>query len=236
MDFAVLLFARAAKKLVNPGCRGHIGGWEADMSMTGHGAGEEIYQGHARKWSGKPNVILVREITGMPPGRALELGCGEGADAIWLAQQGWTVTGADVSATALERAAVDAAAAGVAGRVDWRLGDLATSEPTGTYDLVSAQFLHSRGADPGERVHILRTAAGLLAAGGILLVVGHVNLPGHPDPDNYPHPGELLAGLDLPAEQWEVLQAQERPRTQSGPGGEQLEITDSIVKLRRTAA
>jgi SAM-dependent methyltransferase len=203
--------------------------------MTDRGTDEEIYQGHARKWSGRPNATLVSGVAGLPPGRALDLGCGEGADAIWLAQQGWTVTGADISATALERAAADAQAAGVAGRVDWRLGDLVASVPDGPYDLVSAQYLHSRGADPGVRVRILRAAAGLVAAGGVLLVVGHADLPGHSDPVGFPHAGELLAQLELESPEWEVLLAGDRPRTQAGPEGEPMEFTDSVVKLRRVS-
>jgi SAM-dependent methyltransferase len=203
--------------------------------MTDRGTDEEIYQGHARKWSGRPNATLVDGVAGLPPGRALDLGCGEGGDAVWLARQGWTVTGADISATALERAAADAQAAGVAERIDWRLGDLVAGVPAGPYDLVSAQYLHSRGADPGVRVHILRAAADLVAGGGVLLVVGHADLPGHSDPVGFPHAGELLAQLELGSPSWEVLLAEDRPRTQPGPDGEPMEFTDSVVKLRRVS-
>ncbi|HEY1914030.1 MAG TPA: class I SAM-dependent methyltransferase [Streptosporangiaceae bacterium] len=201
--------------------------------MSDRGTDEEIYQGQDRKWSGRPNASLVDGVAGLPPGRALDLGCGEGADAIWLALQGWTVTGADISATALERAATDAQAAGVAGRVDWRQGDLVTAVPGGPYDLVSAQYLHSRGVDPGVRVHILRAAAALVAAGGVLFVVGHTDLPGHADPAGFPHAGELLAQLSLDAPRWEVLLAEDRARTQTGPEGQPMEFSDSVVKLRR---
>lgn len=99
--------------------------------MTDRATDEEIYQEHERKWSGRPNATLVGGVAGLPPGRALDLGCGEGADAIWLARQGWTVTGADISATALDRAAADARAAGAAGRIEWRLGDLVAAVPAG---------------------------------------------------------------------------------------------------------
>src|SRR5918997_1941704 len=75
-------------------------------------------------WSGRPNGRLVAEVASLAPGRALDVGCGEGADAIWLAQRGWTVTGVDVSAVALERAAQHAVDAGVGDRIEWRRVDL----------------------------------------------------------------------------------------------------------------
>ena len=78
-----------------------------------------------------------------PVGSALDLGCGAGADAIWLAEQGWDVTGLDISAAALEQAAVAARAAGVAGRVTWVRHDLADGLPVGEWDLVVAAYLHS---------------------------------------------------------------------------------------------
>src|SRR5882724_9759517 len=76
-------------------------------SPTGpeHEYWEGRYQEHDHIWSGKPNALLVREVAALPPGAALDLGCGEGGDAIWLAQQGWRVTAVDISATALRRGA-----------------------------------------------------------------------------------------------------------------------------------
>jgi SAM-dependent methyltransferase len=124
-----------------------------------------------RIWSGEPNAALVREVTGLTPGRALDLGCGEGGDAVWLARRGWRVTGVDISRVALERAARHAADAGVADRTAWQRHNLAETFPAGEYDLVSAHFLHSWGDMPRER--ILRRAAAATAPGGILLVVGH---------------------------------------------------------------
>ena len=84
-----------------------------------------------RLWSGQPNAQLVAQTADLAPGEALEAGCGEGADAIWLARQGWTVTAVDVSAVALERAAGFAAAAGdeVARRITWQREDLLSWAP-----------------------------------------------------------------------------------------------------------
>lgn len=188
-----------------------------------------------RIWSGDPNSVLVREITGMPPGRALDLGCGEGADAIWLARQGWHVTAVDISRIALERGAERATAAGLADNIDWQRHDLATSFPAGAFDLVSAQFLHSRGDMPREA--ILRSAAAAVAEGGVLLVVGH---SGHAswehDPDNkaqLPTPQEVLASLELPEDQWEVQLCEEHERQQTGPDGQAGTHTDNVVRVRR---
>lgn len=141
---------------------------------------DERYGGTERIWSGRPNVALVREVTGLAPGTALDLGCGEGGDAIWLAGQGWRVVGTDVSRRALERAAGHAERAGVADRVEWRRHDLAVDFPAGRFDLVSAHFLHSPVEMPREE--ILRSAAAAVAPGGVLLVVGHAGWPAGDEP------------------------------------------------------
>ena len=97
------------------------------------------YAGEHRIWSGNPNPVLVRETAQLTPSTALDLGCGEGADAVWLAQQDWQVTGVDISQVALDRATEHASDAGVADRIDWQRRDLGESFPTGSFDLVSAQ-------------------------------------------------------------------------------------------------
>ncbi|MEU8803459.1 MFS transporter [Spirillospora sp. NPDC048819] len=207
-----------------------------------HTTGEEFwdarYAEHDHLWSGEPNTVLVEEITGLEPGTALDLGCGEGADAIWLARRGWRVTAADISRVALERAARHAEAAGVADRVDWRRHDLGASFPEGAYDLVSAQFLHS----PEEgmpREEILRAAAAAVAPGGTLLIVGHAGPPPW-DPDA--HPGlhlptadEVLKSMGLPDGEWEVLRSGEHERVQTAPDGRVMTRTDNALKLRRRA-
>jgi len=160
---------------------------------------EEHYGRQERVWSGRPNPVLVDVIGGLRQGTALDLGCGEGGDAIWLARRGWRVTAVDLSATALDRASEDATAAGVADRIDFRQHDLALDFPSGAFDLVSAQYLHSPVAFPREEV--LRAATRAVAPGGLLLVVGHAGFPpwaGH-DHDvevHFPTPREVLDGLD----------------------------------------
>ncbi|NEA14196.1 SAM-dependent methyltransferase [Streptomyces halstedii] len=198
---------------------------------------DERYRESDRIWSGNPNTVLVREVEGLKPGRALDLGCGEGADAVWLARWGWRVTATDISRVALERAAVHAAEAGVTDRVDWQWHDLGATFPEGEYDLVSAQFLHSMGDLPREE--ILRRAARAVAPGGVLLIVGHAGFPHweqNPDPSvRFPTPDEVLASLELPEGAWEVLLSDEHERVQNDPDGNPTTRTDNALKVRRTA-
>ncbi|MGW7519145.1 SAM-dependent methyltransferase [Streptomyces sp. NPDC054796] len=193
------------------------------------------YRENGQIWSGEPNEALVREVSGLAPGRALELGCGEGGDAVWLARQGWRVTATDISGVALARAEEHAARAGVADRVEWQRHDLGETFPGGTYDLVSASFLHSEGDMPRER--ILRDAAAAVAPGGVLLVVGHSGFPEwHPEPHpdvHLPTPDEVVESLALPEGEWEVLVCAEHERVQNDPEGRPATRTDSTVKVRR---
>jgi len=191
------------------------------------------YAGEHRIWSGNPNPVLVREAAQLKPGAALDLGCGEGADAVWLAQQGWQVTGVDISQVALDRAAEHASDAGVADCIDWQRRDLGVSFPTGSFDLVSAQFLHSYFDLPRDA--ILRAAAAAVAPGGVLLVVGHAGPPScDPDLDlQLPTPEEVFAALDLPTGQWEQQLSEEFQQSLTGPDGLPATRTNNALKIRR---
>ncbi|MEV0574499.1 MULTISPECIES: SAM-dependent methyltransferase [unclassified Streptomyces] len=195
---------------------------------------DERYRESHRIWSGNPNTMLVREVEGLKPGRALDLGCGEGADAVWLARWGWQVTATDISRVALARAAEHGAEADVADRIDWQFHDLGVSFPEGEYDLVSAQFLHSMGDLPREE--ILRRAAAAVAPGGVLLIVGHAGFPAwehdHADME-LPTTDEVLASLRLPEGEWEVLLSAEHERVQNDPDGNPTTRTDNALKVRR---
>jgi SAM-dependent methyltransferase len=184
-------------------------------------------------WSGRPNALLVREVEALAPGTALDLGCAEGADAVWLAARGWRVTGAEASATALRRAAAHAAEAGV--EVDWQCHDLSRTFPDGRFDLVCAQYLHTPDEVPGERDAILRRAAAAVAPGGLLLVVGHEKHERHPDAV-LPTTGEVLAGLDLDPREWRVELEEVVARAVTDHEGRPVVRRDNVLRLRRAAA
>ncbi|NKZ08438.1 class I SAM-dependent methyltransferase [Actinomadura latina] len=210
-----------------------------DDTMSSEEFWEARYAEHDHVWSGEPNAILVKEITGLEPGTALDLGCGEGADAIWLAERGWRVTATDISRNALDRAARHAGEAGVADRIDWQRHDLAASFPEGAYDLVTAMFLHSPGAGM-PREAILRSAAAAVAPGGILFIAGHSGPPpwdpgAHPDV-HLPSAEEVLKSLGLPDGEWEVLRSGEHERVQTAPDGRTMTRTDNALKIRRLPA
>ncbi len=135
---------------------------------------DDRYAARDAIWSGRVNPQLAAEAADLEPGMALDVGSGEGADAIWLAERGWSVTGIDFSTVALERSAAHAATAGVDGRTEWRHVDVRTFDP-GTegigerWDLVTSQFMH---LPDGGMVDLTRRLAEAVAPGGTLLVVG----------------------------------------------------------------
>lgn len=182
---------------------------------------ENFYAERDQVWSGKPNELLVREVSDLTPGAALDLGCAEGADAVWLAGRGWRVTGVDVSRTALERAEKHAREAGV--EVTWEQRDLANDFPDGVFDLVCAQYLHSPVAVDGERAKILRRAAEAVAPGGTLLIVGHAGHEDHCLAVLLPSTDEVLVQLGLD-DRWVVVVQEEVRR------GERL---DNVLRIRR---
>jgi len=195
---------------------------------------DERYSERARMWGGNVNASLAGVVDGLVPGRALDLGCGEGGDAIWLARQGWQVTAVDVSEIALERAGEDAAEAGVADRIAFHVADLEHDFPDGRYDLVSAAFLHSQLEF--DRVQILRRAAEAVAPGGLLLIIEHAEAPPwaqHHHHDRFATAQESHAALNLPEADWTVLEVGTRDRVGTGPDHHQAELADNVIALRR---
>jgi SAM-dependent methyltransferase len=191
---------------------------------------------------GPPSPHLDRELSALAPGTALDAGCGAGAEALWLASHGWDVTGADLSAEALARAAERAAEAGLSAQVHWVEADLSTWEPEGAFELVMTHYAHP--AMP--QLELYDRIASWVAPGGTLLIVGHLQAHGsghghghgHGDgPDEQP-PAEATvtvaaveARLD-PAE-WEIVTAEERQRTLPGAGGETGTLHDVVVRAAR---
>lgn len=170
---------------------------------------DERYRSRPALWSGEPNRHLVGEVAGLSPGLALDVGCGEGADAIWLAQRGWRVDGVDVSGVALQRAAehADRAGAEVAGRISWLHENLTAWDPgRGRYDLVSAQYMHLPSP---ERDVLFRRLGEAVAPGGTLLIVGHhpsdlqTTVPRPPRPELFFTGADVVALLD--PDGWDVV-------------------------------
>lgn len=181
-------------------------------------------------------MALVKEVSGLAPGTALDLGCGQGGDAIWLAEQGWQVTAVDISAVALERGAGQASALGISERITWEAHDLGQSFPSGSFDLVSSHYLHSPFGLP--RAEILRAGAMAVNPGGTLLIVGHAGpAPWQtlPPEIHLPSPEELLESLRLPAAEWEVLAMYTFDREHTAPNGEPSTRPDNVLKMRRVA-
>jgi SAM-dependent methyltransferase len=214
----------------------HHGDHDADVSeMFTQATWDARYAESDRIWSGRPNPRLVEQVTGVAPGTALDVGAGEGADAVWLATQGWQVTAMDISEVALGRTAAHAAEAGVAERVTTLHHDVLGGAPLpDTFDLVSAQYLHPPTDRFAEIIGLLGAA---VRPGGLLLVVGH-----HPDDvtsgvrSGHGHP-ELLFTPDrvvaaLPAEDWDVRVAEAQTRGVDGPDGA-VTVTDTVVLAAR---
>lgn len=180
-------------------------------------------------WSGNPNGSLVVELEPLAPGTILDVGCGEGADAIWLARRGWDVTAVDISAVAIERARAAAEAAGVT--VVWRCADvLATPPAAGEYDVVSIQYPALLRA-AGELA--LRRLVDSVRPGGTFLVIGH-----DIDPDfAREHGHDMTRFVDLDglrsvlADRFEVEVDEIRPRPNPPAGAHHAD--DAILRARR---
>ena len=195
---------------------------------------EDRYRDASPETSGRPSAVLVRYAEARTPGRALELGCGKGDDAVWLAGCGWTVTAVDVSATVLGLARANAERAGVADRIAFARHDLSQSFPQGEFEMVYAMFLES----PVEfgRANALRQAASAVVPGGLLLVATHGSLPpwrsGNPD-RAFSKADEILAGMALDMSGWNAVQVGPLTRQATGPEGQTADVIDQLVVLER---
>lgn len=206
------------------------------MTESPKDAWEARYKEADRIWSGRVNQVLKDTASALEPGTALDLGCGEGGDAVWLASQGWDVTGVDLSETAVSRAEAAASEQGVDAK--FIAADLSTWTTDDRFDLVSASFLLSTHAE-FPRNEILRKAATFVAPGGHILVVAHAEAPPwakfHAEhAPRFPTPEEDLAALTLDSAAWEVLACELRPRSALSPDGiTTTQLTDTVVLAKR---
>jgi len=192
------------------------------------------YADRQQLWSGRPNGALVAEIAGLTPGRVLDVGCGEGADAVWLAGGGWDVTALEVSGVALERAAGHARDAGVA--VRWVHAALTEAAlPAGSFDLVSAQYPALLRTPDAAAERALLAA---VAPGGLLLLVHHAGMDTRQaddsgfDPADYVWPSMVAELLDRD-EDWVVEVNEQRPRAIPDGGAGAHHTDDLVLRARR---
>jgi SAM-dependent methyltransferase len=192
---------------------------------------DDMYVGRSQVFSGAPNGVLVTEITDLPPGRALDVGCGEGADALWLARRGWHVTAVDISRTALQRAAASAAATAITGSLAYVRADLTSAPaPAGPFDLVSVQYFPLAHQPDHAALHRLLDA---VAPAGTLLFVSHdpADLASREDfdPSDYYQPDDIVRQLD---HDWTVVVNEKRPRTVPAPAGTD-HTHDTVLRAQR---
>ena len=191
------------------------------------------YAGSELIWSAEPNRFVAAEVDGLVPGRALDLACGEGRNALWLASRGWYAVGVDFSPVALEKARALAARAGV--DVEWVLDDVTTYEPPpGAFDLVVIAYLHLRAGVLGP---VLARAASAVSPGGVFLLVGHDSTnvtEGHGGPQD---PSVLYGPDDVIAAVGGVLVVDkaERVRRPVETATGIVEAIDVLVRAHRAA-
>jgi SAM-dependent methyltransferase len=217
----------------------------------------ELYGSRDQLFSGNPNGVLVTEVAGLKPGQALDVGCGEGADALWLAQQGWLVTAVDIARTALDRAAKlhrditqaeldrpakvhsditraepneavgDASSTRTAGAVCWTQADLAATPPPAR----SFDLVSVQYFPLTKERPALDGLLAAVAPGGTLLVVGHdpADLPPEFNRDDYHWPAEIAAML---GDDWTVQVDETRKRVTPPPPGSG-HVNDTVLRARR---
>ncbi|GMQ97817.1 MAG: class I SAM-dependent methyltransferase [Acidimicrobiia bacterium] len=197
---------------------------------------DERYSARPERWAGKPHVHLVSETADLKPGSALDVGTGEGADAIWLAERGWQVTAVDISSVALDRGRAQAnrTSPDVAGRIEWVHADLTDwVPPPASFDLVSAHNFHLPSQ---QRLPTYQHLFESVASGGVLLIVGHhpsdldTTARRLPDPDPLFTADELVDEL---GEGWTIVAADTRPRTERNRSGESITVHDAVLVARR---
>jgi SAM-dependent methyltransferase len=163
----------------------------------------------------RPNATLLAEIAELKAGRALDAGCGQGAEALWLGARGWRVTAVDYSAAALAHGRATADAMGIADCIAWICGDLASwSAPAASFDLVVSLYVHcANGA-----AEMIQRLANAVAPGGTLVMIGHRQAGDQTQISI--DDASVLTG-------WDIVVAEERPRASTG--------TDAVIRAKRPA-
>jgi cyclopropane fatty-acyl-phospholipid synthase-like methyltransferase len=213
-----------------------------------HEFDKQYWEHHWRQGGGSmsPSPYLATELACLTPGTALDAGCGAGAEALWLAAQGWHVTAVDISAEALAQAAARAADSGTSDRVVWVEADLSVWQPDNRFDHVTSHYAHP--AMP--QLDFYARLADWVAPGGTLLIVGHLardagdagHAPHHGHDHGHaegqlPPPEASVTAADVAARlgtvDWQVVTADERHRTLGGDRPGPADLYDVVVRAVR---
>lgn len=192
---------------------------------------EDRYRASSGATSGRPGEALRRFAAPLATGRALELGCGKGDDAVWLARQGWFVVAVEISQAALAHAAANAERAKVSDRLSFERHDLRRTFPVGRFDLVTASFLAAFPREP-----VFQRAAKAVARGGHILIIDHASRTPWsfaPVDWQFPTADEFLATLALPDRDWDRVHVGAIEREANGPNGATAIVRDNVILLRR---
>jgi 2-polyprenyl-3-methyl-5-hydroxy-6-metoxy-1,4-benzoquinol methylase len=199
--------------------------WESHWQQANeHGPGHELV----------PNPYLAHETRSLTPGTALDAGCGEGAEAIWLGAEGWQVTAADISTEALSRASERARESGIAPEcVEWVEADLIDWEPGRQFDLVTTHYAHPAMS----QLAFYERISDWVAPGGTLLIVGHQHTPDAAGHGHSPSEEASVAAASitvrLDATKWDVVTAEEPIRTLTDRAGRAVQLHDVVVRATR---
>ncbi len=198
----------------------------------GPGFWEQVWNGgHATTSmaAAPPHPRVLSETMDLTPGSALDVGCGAGAESLALAQAGWQVTGVDLSAQALLRAAERAQAAGLQDRVTWAEADATAWEPTRRYDLVLTCYAHA----PMPQTEFYERLSHWVRPGGRLLLIGHLHHHGDRPAEASTTAAQAAAQFD--SGRWEIIASEEETRVLHRPDGAETALRDVILHLRRRA-
>jgi SAM-dependent methyltransferase len=198
------------------------------------------YDGDTPMWSGNPNGTMVQEVRDLTPGRVLDVGAGEGGDAIWLAERGWRVTATDISSRALARVAAEVERRGLDVECLHRDANALEAFDAGVYDLVSMQYGAMHRTPDQRGLHNLLDA---VAPGGTLLVVGHDLSPLREpidvatqtrmfDPGAFLGVEEIAAALDTNTD-WAIEVHEVRPRPSGAVSTHHVD--DVVLRARKHA-
>lgn len=200
---------------------------------------EERYSSTRRLWSNEPNEWLAAVTESWTPGRVLDIGCGEGADLLWLVSRGWEGVGIDYSVTAISRMCETARLEGLRPRLTGIVGDASSVDIDGEFDLICVSFVHCDDEGDGPTLPgLLARQVERLAPGGRLMIAVHaVNPPWHSNHGTTYTAAELLAALSFVTPRWQIEVGEDRWREVPASGEHEAgRRADALLVLRSPAS